>query len=603
MTTIDRRAFLESAAAVAAATALRPRSAGAAGGMKKAVYVSMLPEELGYRERFQLALDVGFEGIEIGTITDPAVATEIKEAAAKTGLKIHSVMNADHWKYPLSSADPEVVTKSVAGMEQSLRNAKLWGADSVLLVPAVVNPETSYKDAWTRSQRVIKERILPLAQELKVVIGMEEVWNKFLLSPLEMARYVDEFASPWVKAYLDVGNVLFYGYPQDWVRTLGPRICRVHIKDFKLDRQEGRFSWKNLGEGDVDWPEVRKAFSEIGYDGWITTEIERRRRGLPEGRGRALRPLPGRPEAVRGLMCASRGALLEPGRGIRLQAPVMIPPSTVRAVPVTQSESLEARKRAARATSSGWPRRFRTSPLADVGHGLRRVRERGRGLPDERRVYRAGAQQVDPDLRPVVDRDLTDESDERALGRAIGHVVREPLEGGDRPDDHDRSPAAPLERRQDGAQQVEDGVQVHGERLPPRLDGNLGRGAEAEHPRTAHGRVHSAERAPALGHQALIRLGQAHVAGHELGPAPAGADLADEARAPLHVAAAGQHAGPLAREQQSRGAAHSARRTGDERRLPLQLAHRGAPPPRTGPGPAGSAGRRGNTVIRNSVLP
>jgi hexulose-6-phosphate isomerase len=155
---------------------------------------------------------VGFEGIEVGTIADPKVAEEIREAAAKTGLEIHSVMNADHWKYPLSSADPAVVAKSVAGMEASLRNAKLWGADSVLLVPAVVTPETSYQDAWTRSQKVVKERILPLAQELKVVIGMEEVWNKFLLSPLEMARYVDEFASPYVKAYLDVGNMLFYGY-------------------------------------------------------------------------------------------------------------------------------------------------------------------------------------------------------------------------------------------------------------------------------------------------------------------------------------------------------------------------------------------------------
>jgi L-ribulose-5-phosphate 3-epimerase len=274
MKTIDRRSFLESAAAVAAVAALRPQPAAAAGGIKKALYVSMLPEKLGYGARFQMAKDVGFEGIEIGTITDLAVAAEIKEATAKAGLTIHSVMNADHWKYPLSSADPEVVKKSVAGMEASLHNAKLWGADSVLLVPAVVNPQTSYQDAWARSQRVVKERILPMAQEMKVVVGMEEVWNKFLLSPLEMARYVDEFASPYVKAYLDVGNMLFYGYPQDWVRTLGPRIHRVHLKDFKLDRNEGRFYWKNLGEGDVDWPEVRKAFSEVGYAGWMTTEIE-----------------------------------------------------------------------------------------------------------------------------------------------------------------------------------------------------------------------------------------------------------------------------------------------------------------------------------------
>jgi len=274
MKTIDRRSFLESATALAAVAALRPRPAAAAGEMKKALYVSMLPKELGYRERFQMALDVGFEGIEVGTITDPKVAEEIKEAAAKTGLKIHSVMNAEHWKYPLSSADPQVVAKSVAGMETSLRNAKLWGADSVLLVPAVVNPETSYGDAWTRSQKVIKERLLPLAQELKVVIGMEEVWNKFLLSPLEMKRYVDEFASPYVMAYLDVGNMLFYGYPQDWIRTLGKRIHRVHLKDFRVDREKDTIEWKNLGEGDVNWPEVRKAFTEVGYAGWVTAELE-----------------------------------------------------------------------------------------------------------------------------------------------------------------------------------------------------------------------------------------------------------------------------------------------------------------------------------------
>jgi L-ribulose-5-phosphate 3-epimerase len=273
MKTIDRRAFLESATALAAVAAVRPRpAAAAAGGMKKALYVSMLPKELGYPERFQMAKDAGFDGIEVGTTSDPKVAEEIKDASAKTGLKIHSVMNADHWKYPLSSGDPAVVSKSVAGMETSLRNAKLWGADSVLLVPAVVNPETTYKDAWTRSQKVVKERLLPLATELSVVIGMEEVWNKFLLSPLEMVRYVDEYASPFVKAYLDVGNMVFYGYPQDWIRTLGSRINRVHLKDFRV--HDEKLEWKNLGEGAIDWPEVRKAFAEVGYAGWVTAELD-----------------------------------------------------------------------------------------------------------------------------------------------------------------------------------------------------------------------------------------------------------------------------------------------------------------------------------------
>jgi hexulose-6-phosphate isomerase len=274
MMTMDRRRFLEATAAVSALAALRPRGAAAAGSPKKAVLIYMLPKALSYRDRFQMAVDAGFGGIEMGTVTNPREADEIKDASVKTGLRIHSVMNADHWAYPLSSDEGPVVTRSVTGMETSLRNAKLWGADAVLLVPAVVNPETSYKDAWTRSQSVIRERILPLAAELKVVVAVEEVWNKFLLSPLEFARYVDDFASPWLKAYLDVGNMLFYGFPQDWIRTLGPRIVKVHLKDFQFDRANERLYWKNIGEGDVDWVEVRKAFSDVGYDGWVTTELE-----------------------------------------------------------------------------------------------------------------------------------------------------------------------------------------------------------------------------------------------------------------------------------------------------------------------------------------
>ena len=274
MTSMNRRDFLETTAALSALAALGPRAAAAAGKPRKATLVYMLPKDLAYKDRFRMALDAGFEGIEIGTVKDAREADEIKDASAKTGLLVHSVMNSDHWEYPLSSADPAVVGKSVLGMETSLRNANLWGAGVVLLVPAVVNPQTSYRDAWTRSQKVIKERILPLAQELKVVVGIEEVWNKFLLSPVEHARYVDEFASPWVKAYLDVGNMVFYGYPQDWIRTLGARIARVHLKDFQVDRENGKFTWKNLGEGDIDWPEVRKAFSDVGYDGWVTTEVD-----------------------------------------------------------------------------------------------------------------------------------------------------------------------------------------------------------------------------------------------------------------------------------------------------------------------------------------
>ena len=282
----SRRRFLESAAALplAAATAASASarisqgsapqgSAPAAPAMaKRAVLISMLPAGP-FADRFAAAKTAGFEAIEMQTLTDAAEVEAARAASAATGIAIHSVMNMEHWRSPISSADPAVVAKSVAGMETSLRNAKTWGADVVLLVPAVVDPQTSYKDAWERSQRVIKERLLPLAAELKVIIGIEEVWNRFLLSPLEMARYVDELDSPWAKAYFDVGNVVLYGYPQDWIRTLGPRIVRVHLKDFSMDRGKGTFAWKNLGEGDIDWPAVRQAFADIGFAGYMTTEL------------------------------------------------------------------------------------------------------------------------------------------------------------------------------------------------------------------------------------------------------------------------------------------------------------------------------------------
>src|SRR6185312_951343 len=215
----------------------------------------------------------GFEAIEMQTIAKAEEAAEIREASRATGLRIHSVMNMDHWRLPISSSDPEVVNGSVKGMETSLRNAALWGADTVLLVPAVVDAKTSYKDAYTRSQAVIMERLLPLAKELKVVIAVEEVWNKFLLSPLEFARYVDEFDSPQLRAYFDVGNVVLYAFPQDWIRTLGSRIVKIHLKDFNFDRPNGRFTWKNIGEGDIDWPAVRQALADIKYSGYVTTEV------------------------------------------------------------------------------------------------------------------------------------------------------------------------------------------------------------------------------------------------------------------------------------------------------------------------------------------
>jgi len=273
MTLQTRREFVEAALLAGTAATLLPATLTAAPlPIKKGLVFNMLPETLSYAERFKLARETGFEVVQALTEPDQHKAEEIKKAAESAGIRIDSVMNMDHWKYPLSSSDAAVVDNSLAGMRTSLHNAKLWGADAVLLVPAVLDPKTSYRDAWSRSQNEIR-KLLPLAEELKVVIAIEEVWNRFLLSPLEMATYIDEFKSPWIKAWFDVGNVVLYGYPQDWIRTLGSRIAKIHLKDFTLDRPNGRFTWKNIGEGDIDWPEVRRALTQIGYAGYVTTEV------------------------------------------------------------------------------------------------------------------------------------------------------------------------------------------------------------------------------------------------------------------------------------------------------------------------------------------
>jgi L-ribulose-5-phosphate 3-epimerase len=259
---MTRRTLLAAPAALAAAPARLP--------IKKGVLLSMLPKSMSMPDRFKLAVDCGFEQIECPTTEDPGQAEEIKRAADSSRLRIHSVMNMAHWKYPLSSGDSGVVAASVKGMETSLRNAHFWGADTVLLVPAVVDAKTGYREAWKRSQEQIR-RMIPLAKELNVIIALEEVWNKFLLSPLEFASFVDSFNSPWVKAYFDVGNVVINGYPQDWIRILGPRIAKLHIKDFKFAKREAQFV--PLREGEIDWPEVCRALTEIGYKGTATVEL------------------------------------------------------------------------------------------------------------------------------------------------------------------------------------------------------------------------------------------------------------------------------------------------------------------------------------------
>jgi hexulose-6-phosphate isomerase len=247
------------------------------GNLKKAACIGVLPRKLSVLERFQLAKKVGFEGIEPNTIRTPEEVQEYKEAAQITGVKIHSIMNSDHWRYSLTDNDPGVVKKSMDGIITSMHNAHDLGADTILLVPGIVTPEVRYVDVYKRSQKQIME-LLPLAKELNVIIAIENVENKFLLSPLEFARYIDEINSPYLKGYYDVGNYANIAFVPDWIRTLGKRNVKIHIKRFEPPREQQQpeqqqkrsSAWQTEV---IDWPDFRLALSEIGYNGWVTAEV------------------------------------------------------------------------------------------------------------------------------------------------------------------------------------------------------------------------------------------------------------------------------------------------------------------------------------------
>jgi len=269
---MERRSFLKYTAAVTVGTSLlgtsKPAEAGQSDAkLRKAVQLSMLPKELSDADKFKLTKKCGFEGVEASPMKDLNAARELGKLAREAGVPIHSIVYGG-WGAPFSEPDPEVIKKGLAGMETALRSANAMGAETVLLVPAVVNENVRYGEAYKRSQEHIR-KLLPLAEELDVIIAVENVWNKFLLSPLEFGRYVDEFDSPWLKAYFDIGNVIIFGYAQDWIRTLGKRIVKIHLKDF---RRRG-YQWTNLLDGDVNWPQVRRALDEIGYEGFMTTEL------------------------------------------------------------------------------------------------------------------------------------------------------------------------------------------------------------------------------------------------------------------------------------------------------------------------------------------
>ncbi len=228
----------------------------------------------------------GFEAIELGFGVTGEVSLEssdvqlegLRQASNDIGIEIASLGCALHFQWPFTSDDASVRSQAMDIARKALGAAHALGTDAVLIVPGAVDvpwdpsiPKVRYDDAFARVTECFDELIAD-AEAAGVVICAENVWNKLLLSPMEMEAFIDQFASPWVQAYFDVGNCVISGYPQDWIRILAHRIKRVHIKDFR--RSIGNINgFVDLLSGDVDWPEVIQALEEVGYDGPLTAEM------------------------------------------------------------------------------------------------------------------------------------------------------------------------------------------------------------------------------------------------------------------------------------------------------------------------------------------
>lgn len=243
--------------------------------VRKALKLGMIAEGSTAVEKFQIAAECGFEGVELDS-PGRVELVDVLRAREETGIEVPGVVNAVHWSRPLSEPNDATRAEGLRALEACIRECHDFGGSTVLLVPAVVNKVVPYADAYKRSQDEIR-KVLPLCRELDVKIAIENVWNHFLLSPLEAARYVDEFESDRVGWYFDVGNIVNYGWPAHWIQTLGHRILKIDVKEFSRKKRDEEGLWKGfnveIGEGDCDWPEVRGALDDIRYTGWATAEV------------------------------------------------------------------------------------------------------------------------------------------------------------------------------------------------------------------------------------------------------------------------------------------------------------------------------------------
>lgn len=254
--------------------------------IKKSINLWVTPEGRDIYDVLSIIKDAGFDAVEpnldeTGYLSLESTQKDIesfRNQVEKLGLKIASVSSGLLWKYTLSSPDPEIRIKAESILKKQIECARILGTDGILVIPGVVQADwagqkeiVSYDTAWQRTSQSLKN-VIPYARDNRICLCLEPVWNKFLISPIEMKRFVESFNSEYVGVYFDTGNVMLYGYPEMWIRILGKHIKKIHFKDFKI--QIGNLNgFCMLLEGDVNWKEVMEALKEIGFEGYATAEF------------------------------------------------------------------------------------------------------------------------------------------------------------------------------------------------------------------------------------------------------------------------------------------------------------------------------------------
>lgn len=243
------------------------------------------PKGTSWADAARRAKAAGFDSIEptldiqgeLTPVSTEAECRRISDAIRGSGLEVAALACGFLWDKPYTSADPLVREEAVALTKAALQRASWIGAPILLVLPGLVSHPrspatmvTAYAEALRRADTALTELSYD-AESFGVTIAIENACNQFLVSPIEMCDFLDRVNSPWVGAYFDVGSVLRYGFPQDWIDSLGRRIVGVHLRDYKLakDPEPGFCA---LGEGDVDWPAVIHALRRHRYQGPLVYE-------------------------------------------------------------------------------------------------------------------------------------------------------------------------------------------------------------------------------------------------------------------------------------------------------------------------------------------